>query len=85
MVIGIVALLGVALLVGYLCELYATAQDELKFLPPGQLIDRGGRRVHMLCKGNAAGPTVVVETGAGEPSMLWWFVQEKIAKQCASA
>lgn len=79
MVIGIVALLGGTLLVGYLYELYATAQDEKKLLPPGQLIDLGGRKIHILLKGNSTGPTVVIETGAGEPSMLWWFVQDKIA------
>jgi pimeloyl-ACP methyl ester carboxylesterase len=43
------------------------------------MVDVGGHRLHLLCKGNA-GPTVVIEQGAGEPSRFWWPVQDKIAE-----
>ena len=34
--------------------------------PPGQMIDIGGRRLHILCKGEAKGPTVVFEAGLSQ-------------------
>jgi pimeloyl-ACP methyl ester carboxylesterase len=33
---------------------------------PGRLIDVGGRRLHLLCKGAAAGPTVIFEAGLSQ-------------------
>ena len=33
---------------------------------PGRLIDVGGRRLHILCKGAAAGPTVIFEAGLSQ-------------------
>jgi len=33
---------------------------------PGRLIDVGGRRLHLLCKGAAAGPTVLFEAGLSQ-------------------
>jgi pimeloyl-ACP methyl ester carboxylesterase len=33
---------------------------------PGRLIDVGGRRLHILCKGVAAGPTVIFEAGLSQ-------------------
>lgn len=33
---------------------------------PGRLIDVGGRRLHILCKGDAAGPTVIIEAGLSQ-------------------
>lgn len=35
-------------------------------LAPGRLIDVGGRKLHILCKGTAAGPTVVFEAGLSQ-------------------
>jgi pimeloyl-ACP methyl ester carboxylesterase len=43
------------------------------------LVDVGGRRLHLLCKGEA-GPTVVIEQGAGELARFWWPLQDEIAK-----
>jgi pimeloyl-ACP methyl ester carboxylesterase len=47
--------------------------------PPGRLVDVGGRRLHLLVKGNAPGPTVVIEQGAGAASFFWWGVQDALA------
>jgi pimeloyl-ACP methyl ester carboxylesterase len=68
-------LLGLAASAESLCE----ARDRARFPPPGQMIDIGGRRLHILCKGTASGPTVVIEQGAGSPSILWWPIQAKVA------
>lgn len=74
-------LAGLVLLVGAgaSAEAIMEARDGKRFPPPGQMIDVGGRRLHLLCKGSADGPTVVIEQGAGSPSILWWPVQDKVA------
>ena len=77
--LGVVLLAAAALAAGYFYETYALARDAKRFPPPGRLVDMGGRKIHLLCKGDAVGPTVVIVPGAGEPSMLWWFVQDQVA------
>lgn len=78
-VISVVILCCTGLLAGYCYENYAAGREAERFPPSGRLVDVGGRSLHLLCKGDAAGPTVVIEPGAGEPSMLWWSVQDQIA------
>lgn len=34
--------------------------------PPGELVDIGGRRLHVECKGPATGPTVIFEAGLSQ-------------------
>ena len=72
---GLAALLGLAASAEAICE----ARDRVRFPPPGQMIDVGGRRLHISCKGTAPGPTIVIEQGAGSPSILWWPIQDKVA------
>jgi pimeloyl-ACP methyl ester carboxylesterase len=48
--------------------------------PTGELLDLGGRRLHLDCKGSGS-PTVVVENGGGSFSVEWALVQPEIAKQ----
>jgi pimeloyl-ACP methyl ester carboxylesterase len=62
-----------------LAEALIEARDRAAIPPPGQLVDIGGRRLHILCQGNAPGPTVVIEQGAGSPSILWWPIQTRVA------
>lgn len=38
----------------------------VKPLPPGELVDIGGRRLHIECKGTATAPTVVIEAGLSQ-------------------
>jgi pimeloyl-ACP methyl ester carboxylesterase len=55
-------------------------RKDARYLPPlGQLIDVGGHRLHLLAKG-ADGPTVVIEQGAGGPSLAWFGLQAEIAQ-----
>ncbi len=57
----------------------ARAQDTLNAPPPlGQLVDIGGRRLHLHCTGSGA-PTVIVESGSSSFSIEWALVQEKVA------
>jgi pimeloyl-ACP methyl ester carboxylesterase len=49
--------------------------------PLGKLEDIGGRKLHLFSMGNAAaGPTVVLEAGAGAFSIDWYLVQQEVAK-----
>lgn len=49
--------------------------------PPGQLVDIGGRRLHLDCKGDASGPTVIFEAGLSQYTARSAFakVQDAIA------
>ncbi len=82
-IVLICVLLGVGLLlVGAVWELWSEAQFAQRFPPPGRLIDvGGGRRLHILCKGSAPGPTVVIEQGAASPSVVWWPIQDQLSAE----
>lgn len=76
-----IAMCGGALLVlGYLYQTIAQAREARQNVPPGRMVDVGGHKLHILCKGNPGGPTVVIEQGAGEPSLFWWVIQERVAE-----
>lgn len=47
--------------------------------PTGNLIDIGGRKLHLVCQGKGS-PTVILESGAGEFSFDWALVQPKISR-----
>ena len=58
--------------------LQAGAQSA-SYPPPGQLIDIGGRKLHLYCTGSGS-PTVVLIAGGGAFSIDWALVQPKIAE-----
>jgi len=47
--------------------------------PPGKLVDAGGHRLHLHCTGEGS-PTVVMESGAGDLSLVWALAQPKVAQ-----
>ncbi|WP_087016456.1 alpha/beta fold hydrolase [Thaumasiovibrio subtropicus] len=49
-------------------------------LPPGQLHDVGGYRLHMYCAGHGS-PTVVMEAGGSDFSLTWRNIQDKLARE----
>jgi len=48
-------------------------------IPPGRLIDIGGRRLHLNCTGSGS-PTIVAESGLGAFSTDWALVQPLVSK-----
>ncbi len=76
-VLIVVALAAALLVFGFVYEKLAEARDSRRHGPPGRLVDIGGRRLHILCKGEAPGPTVVIEQGAGSPSVVWQPIQNE--------
>jgi pimeloyl-ACP methyl ester carboxylesterase len=55
------------------------AADVRAYPPPGQMIDVGGYRLHLNCTGTGS-PTVVIESGWGDMSASWGWVQPEVAK-----
>jgi pimeloyl-ACP methyl ester carboxylesterase len=67
------------MLVGYIYEPIAETADAKAYPPPGQLVDVGGYRLHINCTGQGS-PTVVIESGWGDMSASWGWVQPEVAK-----
>src|ERR1700712_2214846 len=63
--------------VGYLYRRVGEAHDDRRCPPLGEMIDVGGRRLHMIRKGSG-GPGVVCEPGAGASSSMWWPFQDRL-------
>src|SRR5579864_631611 len=55
------------------------AQSQ-SYPPPGQMIDIGGRKLHLYCTGKGS-PTVILIAGGGGFSIDWALVQPKVAEQ----
>ncbi|MBI1732847.1 MAG: alpha/beta hydrolase [Gammaproteobacteria bacterium] len=52
--------------------------------PPGEMVDVGGYRLHIICRG--AGPAVILDAGLGGFSLDWMYVQQQLvadARVCA--
>jgi pimeloyl-ACP methyl ester carboxylesterase len=76
---GILSVLMVLALAGWIYEPMAEAADAKAYPPPGQMVDVGGYRLHIHCTGSSS-PTVVIETGWGDSSASWGWVQPEVAK-----
>jgi len=50
--------------------------------PPGELVDVGGHKLHLLCQGEVqpGQPTVILESGAGGWSIHWNDLQQAVAQ-----
>jgi pimeloyl-ACP methyl ester carboxylesterase len=76
--LGLVALVVVLVIAGAVYEAISRWRDGQRFHPPEQLVDLGGRRIHLHCVGSGS-PTVVLESGLGMPAMSWRKVQPGVA------
>lgn len=76
---GVAVLAGGLLAAGYIYEAQAEARDARTVKPAGRLVDVGGRRMHIVCKGQGEGPTVVLEAGGGNSAMMDQPLQDRIA------
>jgi pimeloyl-ACP methyl ester carboxylesterase len=76
---GVLALALLALLVGALYERHARAEVAARYPPAGRLIDIGGRRIQLDCRGTGT-PVVVFEAGRDlRGSLSWYRVHDDIA------
>jgi pimeloyl-ACP methyl ester carboxylesterase len=72
-----VLLLTVALITAVCLQAKGQSQS---YPPPGQMIDIGGRKLHLYCTGKGS-PTVILIAGGGGFSIDWALVQPKVAEQ----
>jgi pimeloyl-ACP methyl ester carboxylesterase len=60
-------------------QLLGEARDRRRFPPPGELVDIGGRRLHLWRAGQGV-PAVVIATSLGEPGHGWAEMQPRLAQ-----
>jgi pimeloyl-ACP methyl ester carboxylesterase len=78
--LGVVALLALVLVVGVGYELLGRRRAARDYPPAGKLVDIGGRKMQLDCRGTGT-PTVVFEAGLDVGgSLSWSAVHDSIAK-----
>jgi pimeloyl-ACP methyl ester carboxylesterase len=77
--LGVLVFLVILVVAGAIYQATASASDARKYPPPGQVYEVGGTKLHLYCTGEGS-PTVILEAGAGSPSLTWFPVQEKITE-----
>ncbi len=70
---------GVVLVAGLVFQFSITLWEGHLYPPPGELVDIGGLRLHINCTG-AGSPTVIMEAGPNDSSVIWQLVQPDISK-----
>jgi len=77
LLVGVVATL---LVVGLAFETLAAAADANRYPPVGELVDLGGRAMHLHCTGEGS-PTVLLESGLGGGVLGWAWIQPEVAEE----
>ncbi len=76
---GLAAVVVGLIVAGAIYESVSEAADIRAYPAPGQMVDVGGYRLHLNCRG-ADSPTVVIDAGWGDWSLKWSGVQEEVAR-----
>lgn len=76
---GFVAAFALIIAMGAIYEHFAESHDLQANPPPGRLVDIGGYRLHLHCTGSGS-PIVVIDSGLGDFSPVWGWVQPEVAK-----
>ena len=77
---GVILIVGLGC-VGAIYQAVSVRADLRNFAPQGQFVDLGGRRIHMLVKGQENGkPTVLLEAGIASFSSNWAWVQDELSQ-----
>jgi pimeloyl-ACP methyl ester carboxylesterase len=77
--LGLVSLVLLALIGGASFEAAARAHARKTYPPRGQMVDIGGRKIHVDCRGQGT-PTVILESGLDTGgSLAWSKVHDQIA------
>ncbi len=66
------------MMAAWLCSLAVNAQQRPP--PPGRLVDVGGYRLHIDCRGIGR-PVVILDSGAGGFSLEWIRIQEALSRE----
>lgn len=79
MMLGIPVTLAAVLVTTTIAGAVIKGRMKADYAPPGKMVDMGGYSLHIHCQGEG-GPTVVMDTGQGAPSLAWALVQPEVAK-----
>jgi pimeloyl-ACP methyl ester carboxylesterase len=80
-VLSLVGLFVLAVVAGSIWEALAWRQTLKDYPPPGEMVDIGGRQMHIDCRGNGS-PTVVFEAGLDVGGAIsWTLVHDSIAEK----
>lgn len=66
-------------ILGAVYQARSNAREQKLHPPPGSLIDVGGYRLHLYCRGEGE-PTVVLDYGLSGSYLDWYFVQPAVAR-----
>jgi len=78
--VAFVSLLLLVMLVGVVYESMGRSRAATEFPPQGKMVDIGGRRIQLDCRGTGS-PTVIFESGLDiNGSLSWSAVHDEIAK-----
>ena len=75
-----IAVIGLCALSGATYQHFFNMSDLKRYPPPGQLIDIGGRRLHLLCAGKISDHTVIIEAGSGNDVTLWQGILGRVSR-----
>lgn len=76
--LGLVITLFLLCATGATYQAIATASDQRKFSPPGQMVDVGGYKLHIYCVGEGS-PTVILDHVGAANVAQWALVQPAVA------
>jgi pimeloyl-ACP methyl ester carboxylesterase len=79
-VLGVVAVVILGVSIALLLNIRRESQILERFPPPGQMVDIGGRKLHLQCKGADTKPVVVFESGAFGHSLWYQRAFDEVAK-----
>jgi pimeloyl-ACP methyl ester carboxylesterase len=77
-VIGAIVLIVVLLIAGSIYQRIAGNVPDGRYAPTGQLVDIGGRVLHIHCTGQGT-PTVLLDAGLGLGAVTWQHVQPALS------
>ena len=76
---GLLLILLIAAVFGAAYEARASAATRAQYPPTGELVDVGGRTMHIDCRGEGS-PTVILDAGMGGWSTTWVAVQPALVE-----
>lgn len=70
---------------GWILQSAGEAADRQAYPPPGQMVDIGGRRIHVYCQGErGSGPLVVFNADISDSGLVWRSVQNALGGRLRS-
>jgi pimeloyl-ACP methyl ester carboxylesterase len=75
----LIILVGLIVAAGAVFQFSMMLWESHLYPPPGKLVDIGGLRLHLNCTG-AGSPTVIMEAGPNDSSVIWQLVQPEISR-----